>query len=111
MMDCFSDEYYMFLKLNRKNDDDARRRQGLHIFKGNIRQLVRPLPEGFWDKDILFILNTIYPHSQFTQRERLVIYYQHTLSHKCNPIEIYERRIAKLSPFELELLEEENVVL
>lgn len=110
-MDVFSDEYYMFMKLNRQYEDDARRRQGLHIFKGNIRQLVRPVPNHFWDMDILVILNTMYPHSYFTQRERLIIYYQHTLSHHCKPIEVYERRLAKLSPSELELMEEENIIL
>ena len=110
-MNKFSDEYYMFLKLNRKNDNESKRRQGVHVFKGNIRQLVRPLPDDFWNKDISEILDIMYPHAYFTQRERLIIYYQHTLSHDCAPIQIYEQRLAKLSPYELELMEEENIIL
>ena len=107
-----TDEYYMYLKLNRANNDKLRKEQGKHVFKGDVRQIHRPCVDNYWEiTPITTILDTLYPHSFFTQHERLTIYLKYiyyyriyTNTNTDTLITVYNRRLNRLSPYDIQLM-------
>lgn len=103
MQNVFSDEYYMYLKFSKY--------QNKFKFKGNIRQIRRPIPPEYWHiTPILTILNELYPHYFFTQRERLVVYLQYINHFPFSiGINIYNERLSKLSYYEFHSMLSETI--
>ena len=100
----FSDEYYIYLKFNSYKNK--------HKIKGNIRQLRRPIPTYYWQyTPILTILNELFPHYCFTQRERLIVYLQYIQYHPFSSgIKIYDARISELSEYEMQTMFYERIM-